>query len=219
MGDPHGDLQTSPQHADPHGSLVWSSFKKSNAPRCGSGPKCRLEGSLSTPCAPPPPRQPRPPLPEHCKKEPGGWRKRRAGREGLWLERRLLQLLLGGAGGPPNGSWGQTHIWGLSKKTPSPCGSARWLWAGLRVAMSITHVGRKFRHGLVEKSLIERSLDGPNRQSPIASVQRTRLTLAGHSAGPRGTNNTPTNANRAIRIAAQRTQGLRGPNSVFQGEI
>ena len=61
------------------------------------------------------------------------------------------------------------------------------------------------------------SLDGPNRQSPIASVQRTRSTLAGHSAGPRGTNTTPTNANRAIRIAVQRTQGLRGPNSVLLG--
>ena len=48
-------------------------------------------------------------------------------------------------------------------------------------------------------------LDGQNRQSPIASVQRTRSTLAGHSAGTRGTNTTP----------AQRTQGLRGPNSVF----
>ena len=60
-------------------------------------------------------------------------------------------------------------------------------------------------------------LDGPNRQSPIASVQRTQSTLAGHSAGPRGTNTTPTNTNRAIRIAAQRTQGLRGPNSVFLG--
>ena len=34
--------------------------------------------------------------------------------------------------------------------------------------------------------------------------------------GPRGTNTTPTNANRAIR-AVQRTQGLRGPNSVFLG--
>ena len=59
------------------------------------------------------------------------------------------------------------------------------------------------------------NLDGPNRQSPIASVQRTRSTLAGHSAGLRGTNTTPTNANRAIRIAMQRTQGLRRPNSVF----
>ena len=58
-------------------------------------------------------------------------------------------------------------------------------------------------------------LDGPNRQSPIASVQRTRSTLAGHSAGPRGTNAALTNANRTIRIAAQRTQGLRGPKSVF----
>ena len=52
-------------------------------------------------------------------------------------------------------------------------------------------------------------------KSPIASVQCTRSTLAGHSAGPRGTDTTPTNANRAIRIAAQRTQGLRGPISVF----
>ena len=54
-------------------------------------------------------------------------------------------------------------------------------------------------------------------KSPIASVQRTQSTLAGHSAGPRGTNTTPTNANHAIRIAVQRTQGLRGPNSVFLG--
>ena len=28
------------------------------------------------------------------------------------------------------------------------------LWAGLRVAMWITHVGGKLRHGLLEKSLI-----------------------------------------------------------------
>ena len=61
------------------------------------------------------------------------------------------------------------------------------------------------------------SLDGQNRQSPIASVQRTQPTLAGHSAIPRGTNTTPMNANRAIRIAAQRTQGLWGPNPVFWG--
>ena len=53
-----------------------------------------------------------------------------------------------------------------------------------------------------------RDLDGPNRQSPIASVQRTQSTLASHSAIPRGTNVKRTNANRAIRIAAQRTQGL-----------
>ena len=61
------------------------------------------------------------------------------------------------------------------------------------------------------------ALDGPNRQSPIASVQRTQSTLAGHSAGPRGTNTTPTSANRAIRTAVQRTQGLRGPNSFLGG--
>ena len=52
-------------------------------------------------------------------------------------------------------------------------------------------------------------------KSPIASVQRTRSTLAGHSADPPGTNTTPTNANRAIRIVVQRTQGLRGPTGVF----
>ena len=36
--------------------------------------------------------------------------------------------------------------------------------------------------------LSEHSLDGQNRQSPIASVQRTRSTLASHSAVPRGRN-------------------------------
>ena len=61
------------------------------------------------------------------------------------------------------------------------------------------------------------TLEGPNRQSPIASVQRTLSTLADHSASSRGTNTTPTNANHAIRIAVQRMQGLRGPNSVFLG--
>ena len=61
MGNPHGDTQASPQHADPHGFLVWFSLKR--------------------------------------------------------------------------------HMWiGV-------------LWAGLRVAMWITHVGGKFRHGLLEKSL------------------------------------------------------------------
>ena len=40
-------------------------------------------------------------------------------------------------------------------------------------------------------------------QSPIASVQRTWPTLAGHSAVPLGTSTTPMNANRAIRIAAR----------------
>ena len=58
MGGPHGDPQTSPQHADPHGFLVWSSLKSNKS---------------------------------------------------IWI--------------------------GV-------------LWAGLRVAMWITHVGGKFRHGL-----------------------------------------------------------------------
>ena len=43
-------------------------------------------------------------------------------------------------------------------------------------------------------------LDGPNRRSPIASVQRNRSTLASQER--------MLHANRTIRIAAQRTQGL-----------
>ena len=62
-------------------------------------------------------------------------------------------------------------------------------------------------------------LDGQNRQSPIASVQPTRSTLANHSAVPCGTNIKRMNANRAIWIAAQRTQGLWGLISVFSREI
>ena len=46
----------------------------------------------------------------------GGWGEgERVGREWLWLEGRVLQLQGGGDGGdPPEGSWGRTHIWGLS---------------------------------------------------------------------------------------------------------
>ena len=63
MGDPHGEPQTSPQHADPHGFLVLFSRKQY--------------------------------------------------KKSMWI--------------------------GV-------------LWAGLRVAMWITHVEGKFRHGLLEKS-------------------------------------------------------------------
>ena len=59
--------------------------------------------------------------------------------------------------------------------------------------------------------------DGPNRQSPIASVQRTRSTPAGHSADPRGTNTTPTNANRAIRTGSATNAGsMRNKLCVFR---
>ena len=46
------------------------------------------------------------------------------------------------------------------------------------------------------------------RSMTIASVQRTRSTLASQSPVPQGTNVKRMNANRVIRIAAQRTQGL-----------
>ena len=54
-----------------------------------------------------------------------------------------------------------------------------------------------------------------NRQS-LAFSERGQP-LASHSAGPHGMTTTPTNANRAIRIAVQ---GPQGPDSVFLvGEI
>ena len=61
--------------------LSCSHFLRSNAPRCGSGPKCRLEGP-----PPPPPcaasrGQPWTPLTEHCKKGQGGGGR---GKEGGW---------------------------------------------------------------------------------------------------------------------------------------
>ena len=46
-------------------------------------------------------------------------------------------------------------------------------------------------------------------------MTHARSTLTGRSASPRGTNTTPMNANRVMRTAVQRRQGLRGPNSVF----
>ena len=42
------------------------------------------------------------------------------------------------------------------------------LWAGLRVAMWITHVGGKFRHGLLEKSLRCTKISELFRNHPIA---------------------------------------------------
>ena len=62
------------------------------------------------------------------------------------------------------------------------------------------------------------TLRGADRQSSLASIQRTRSTLAGHSAIPHGTNVTRMNANRAIRTAKERTQGLI-PISAFSGGI
>ena len=63
------------------------------------------------------------------------------------------------------------------------------------------------------------NLDGQNRQSPIASVQQTQATLANHPAIPCGTKIKRMNANRAIRVAAQRTQGLWGLIFVLSREI
>ena len=91
------------------------------------------------------------------------------------------------------------------------------LYISLYLSISLYILLTLFLSLFLPSFLSPSSLDGPNLQSPIASVQRTRSTLASHSAGPCGTSTAPTNANRAIRIATQRTQGLRGPNSVFLG--
>ena len=103
-------------------------------PRCGSGPKYRWRALPLHPAwDPSPPHQtgpPRPGLPEHGKKSQGGLGGRgreRAGRKGLWLEGRVLQLQWGDGGGDlPNTSWGQTHIWGLPK-LPYSCSHFRRL--------------------------------------------------------------------------------------------
>ena len=85
-------------------------------------PQVPLEGPPSTPpctLGPLPPHQTGPPRPGALQKSQGGWGGRgreREGREGLWLEGRVLQLQWGMGGDPPNTSWGQTHIWGLPIK-------------------------------------------------------------------------------------------------------
>ena len=44
------------------------------------------------------------------------------------------------------------------------------LWAGLRAAMWITHVGGKFRHGLLEKSLNYSNYSGINLDITLHSL-------------------------------------------------
>ena len=84
------------------------------APSTAGGPSPSIPplGPLPTPDWAAPSR-----TPGALQKEPrrvGGRGRERAGREGLWLEGRVLQLQLGmGGGDPPNTSWGQTHIWGF----------------------------------------------------------------------------------------------------------
>ena len=80
---------------------------------------------------------------------------------------------------------------------------------------SLSPLTKKGKYIVIRQQCLVEALDGPNRQSPIASVQRTQSILAGHSAGPHGMNTTPTNSNRAIRITAQRTQGLPSTRTKF----
>ena len=88
--------------------LPWGPKLLSSTPRCGSGPKYHWtqEGPSSPPPPHPrtpfPPHQTGPPRPGALQKEPRGVGRRgreRAGREGLWLEGRALQLQWGIGGG------------------------------------------------------------------------------------------------------------------------
>ena len=45
------------------------------------------------------------------------------------------------------------------------------LWAGLRVAMWITHVGGKFRHGLLEKSPTKETVTKRRRGESIVFIR------------------------------------------------
>ena len=136
MGDPHGGRHTSPQHADPHEFPVWFSLK---------GPKSREETK-------------------------GRFRKRV-----VWAPVPSFRFLAPGniCMYPRSGGFGtgqHPHVPLFRFSVPGnirqnhpfrnhPFASSResmWigvLWAGLRGAMWITHVGGKFRHGLLERSL------------------------------------------------------------------
>ena len=66
------------------------------------------------------------------------------------------------------------------------------------------------------------SLDGPNHQSPIASVQRTLSTLAGHSAVPCGTNRvTRTNVrqSRDSNRSTTNAESMRTDFCVLEGDL
>ena len=84
-------------------------------PDVGLAPSTTGGPSPSTPPRTPPPHQtepPRPGLPEHCKKSQGGCgEKGGEGRALAWGKG--PPIAMGEGGGPPNTSWGQTHIWGL----------------------------------------------------------------------------------------------------------
>ena len=106
---------------------------------------------------------------------------------------------------PPRLLWNFSHC-GFSEQSrgspevsPDLSGSSKFLGPPQRSAPFLWEAGHH---------LITHNLDGQNRQSPIASVQRTQSTLASQSAVPCGTNVKRMNANRAIRTAGQRTQGL-----------
>ena len=101
-------------HADVPGQKNFGQALDRVPPDVGLAPSAAWRPPPSTPLrsrTPSPPTSLGRPFPEPCKKSQWGVGGR-AGREGVWLEGRFLQLQ-SGMGGPPNPSWGQTHIWGL----------------------------------------------------------------------------------------------------------
>ena len=135
------------------------------------------------------------------------------------------------AGATPDTTDVNASKYAIFLATHSSCPQNEFLF-NLYVLVLLRHTQTLWQHSIVKGFLRQNlqplvccyidwevSLDGKNRQSPIASVQRTLSTLASHSAVPRGTNVKRVNANRAIQIAAQRTQGLWGLISLVWGEI
>ena len=97
---------------------------RSRTPRCGSGPKCRLEGpSPPPPCAlgPLPHARLGRPLPEHCKKRQAGWGEQGEGGrggKGCSLREGSASATGGGGGGPSKQHLGPDPHRGAHDETP-----------------------------------------------------------------------------------------------------
>ena len=120
----------------------------------------------------------------------------------------------------------QSRFWTISPSCPNPTiplHTAKFIFIviseSLKFVMTSPPLGAKCCVPSLSQTTWTKILDGQNRQSPIAFVQRTQSTLASHSAVPRGTNVKRMNSYRAIRIAAPRTQGLWGLISVLEGNM
>ena len=115
---------------------------------------------------------------------------------------------------PLRGSWRKVLFlqsvrkWQFEYNTLRTCKHVLRLYVAFSWSYDVRNTGQRVSQSVVRcrKMILQcMILGGQNRQSPVASVQRKRSTLARHSALPRGTNVTRMNTNRAMRAAAQQT--------------